>query len=75
MKESTNYTKYLNKENFKLKNSLRARYINPNEVVDINRLLNRVRSDEKSEKKKKIIIFALGIFLLSLAGCLIFFQK
>ena len=36
--------------------------------VDINRLLNRVKVDQKIEKKKKIIFFSLGVLLLGLMG-------
>jgi len=36
--------------------------------VDINRLLKRVKVDEQTEKKKKIIFFSLGILLLGLMG-------
>jgi len=43
-------------------------YIDQNRIVDINKLLNRVRTDEKNETKRKIIFYslttlALGLFL------------
>ena len=43
-------------------------HIDEKRIVDINKLLNRVRMDEKNENKKKIIFYslttlALGLFL------------
>ena len=43
-------------------------YIDQNRIVDINKLLNRVKIDQKNETKKKIIFYslttlALGLFL------------
>jgi len=43
-------------------------YIDQNRIVDINKLLNRVRMDEKNETKRKIIFYSLttlatGLFL------------
>jgi hypothetical protein len=43
-------------------------YIDEKRIVDINKLLNRVRMDEKNDTKKKIIFYslttlALGLFL------------
>tara|TARA_B100000795_G_scaffold226528_1_gene182584 strand:- start:83 stop:310 length:228 start_codon:yes stop_codon:yes gene_type:complete len=36
--------------------------------VDINKLLNRVKVDQKIEKKKSFIFFSFAIFLLGLTG-------
>jgi len=36
--------------------------------VDINRLLNRVKVDQQSEKLKNFIFISLGILLLGLMG-------
>ena len=36
--------------------------------VDINKLLNRVKIDQNTEKKKNFIFFSFGILLLSLTG-------
>ena len=41
--------------------------------VDINKLLNRVRLNEKNEKKEKFVFLGMGIFVVSLMGTLIFF--
>ena len=37
-------------------------------IVDINKLLNRVKINEKNEIKSKFIYFGSGIFLLSFVG-------
>ena len=42
--------------------------IAPKRNVDINRLLNRVKTDKEDEKKKSFIFFGLGFLLLSLMG-------
>ena len=44
-------------------------------VVDINKLLNRVKVEEKNETKRKIIFFSLVILSLSLMGTFIAFIK
>ena len=49
--------------------------LDPKIVVDINKLLNRVKVNEKNETKKKIIFFSLLIFGLGLVGTFISFIK
>jgi hypothetical protein len=49
------------------KKTIPVQYIDKKRIVDINKLLNRVRIDKKKETKKKIIfyssvILALGLF-------------
>ncbi len=41
------------------------------QVVDINKLLNRVKLDQKNETKRKFIFYSLTILGLSLLGTLI----
>jgi len=41
--------------------------------VDINKLLNRVRLNEKNEKKEKFVFLGMGIFVVGLMGTLIIF--
>jgi len=60
-------TKYL-EENLIVKKTTQATYLHPKINVDVNRLLNRVKINEQSEKKKKLLFFCLGILLLSLMG-------
>ena len=42
--------------------------LDPKIVVDINKLLNRVKLEEKNEIKRKIIFFSLVILGLSIVG-------
>ena len=58
-------------QNINTKRLSEAQFISERQVVDINKLLNRVKIDQKNEIKKKIffyitIILALGFFLLLL---------
>ena len=41
---------------------------NHKDIVDINKLLNRVKLDNKNEKKKKIALFFIGTLLLTVVG-------
>ena len=50
------------------KKTIPLQYTDQKRIVDINKLLNRVRMDEKNETKRKIIFYslttlALGLFL------------
>ena len=45
--------------------------IDTRRVVDINRLLNRVKLDKKQEVKKQIIFFSSVILMLSFIGTFI----
>ena len=49
--------------------------IDEKQVVDINKLLNRVKIDQKNETKRKIIFYSLVILIISLLGTLITFLK
>tara|TARA_B110000483_G_scaffold127595_1_gene153167 strand:+ start:217 stop:435 length:219 start_codon:yes stop_codon:yes gene_type:complete len=64
-------TNFHNKKNISekkiLNKTISFQYIDKKRIVDINKLLNRVRIDKKKETKKKIIfyssvILALGLF-------------
>ena len=50
-------------------------YIDKKKIVDINKLLNRVKIDQKNETKRKIIFYSSTILGLSLLGTLITFLK
>ena len=55
-------------QNINTKRLSEAQYIDERQVVDINKLLNRVKIDQKNETKKKIIFYisitlALSFFL------------
>ena len=57
------------------KKDISIQYINQKRIVDINKLLNRVRIDKKEETKKKIIFYSLTILALGLFLTLIMIIK
>ena len=50
-------------------------YIDQKRTVDINKLLNRVRMDEKNETKKKMIFYSLITLALGLFSTLVIIIK
>ena len=52
-----------------------AQLANEKQVVDINKLLNRVKIDKKNETKRKIIFFSFVVLILSFLGTLIALLK
>ena len=58
-------------QNINTKRLSEAKYVNEKQVVDINKLLNRVKIDQKNETKRKFIFYILTILGLSLLGTLI----
>ena len=62
-------------QNINTKKLSGAQYIRERQVVDINKLLNRVKIDQKNEAKRKIIFYSFIILGLSLLGTLITFLK
>ena len=57
------------------KKNIPVQYIDQKRIVDINKLLNRVKIDQKNERKRKIIFYSFIILGLSLLGTLIMFLK
>ena len=57
------------------KKTIPLQYIDQKRVVDINKLLNRVKIDQKNETKRKIIFYSLSILALSLFSTLIMIVK
>ena len=57
------------------KKNIPVQYIDQKRIVDINKLLNRVKIDQKNETKRKIIFYSFVILGLSLLGALITFLK
>ncbi len=51
------------------------KYIDKKKVVDINKLLNRVKIDQRNDTKKKIIFYSLTVVALSIFGSLITILK
>ena len=62
-------------QNINTKRLTEAQYIGEKQVVDINKLLNRVKIDQKNETKRKIIFYTFVILGLSLLGTLITLLK
>ena len=48
------------------KKNIPVQYIDQKRIVDINKLLNRVKIDQKNETKRKIIFYSLTILALGL---------
>ena len=57
------------------KKTIPSQYIDQKRIVDINKLLNRIRIDEKNEIKKKIIFYSFIVLGLSLLGTLVALLK
>jgi len=58
-------------QNINTKRLSETQSISEKQVVDINKLLNRVKIDQKNETKRKIIFYSFIIMGLSLLGTLI----
>ena len=57
------------------KKTILLQCIDQKRIVDINKLLNRVKIDQKNETKRKIIFYSSTVLGLSLLGTLITFLK
>ena len=53
-------------QNINTKRLSEAQHIGERQVVDINKLLNRVKIDQKNETKRKIIFYSSAILALTL---------
>ena len=62
-------------QNINTKRLSETQSISEKQVVDINKLLNRVKIDQKNETKRKIIFYSFIILGLSLLGTLITLLK
>ena len=62
-------------QNINTKKLSKVQNISERQVVDINKLLNRIKIDHENETKRKIIFYSLSILGLSLLGTLITFLK
>ena len=54
-----------------MENILYNLQLDQSKYVDINKLLNRVRLNEKNEKKEKLITLGLGVFVIACVGIFI----
>jgi hypothetical protein len=57
------------------KKTIPLQYIDQKRIVDINKLLNRVKLDRKIETKRKIIFYSSTVLGLSLLGTFITLLK
>jgi hypothetical protein len=62
-------------QNINTKRLSEVKDVSKKQVVDINKLLNRVKIDQKKEIKQKIIFYSFVILGLSLLGTLIALLK
>ena len=62
-------------QNINTKKLSKAQNISEKQVVDINKLLNRVKIDQKNETKRKIIFYSLSTLALGLFSTLIMIIK
>jgi hypothetical protein len=62
-------------QNINIKRLPEAQSISEKKVVDINKLLNRVKINQKNDTKQKIIFYSLTIVGLSIFGTLITLLK
>ena len=62
-------------QNINTKRLSEVQQVSEKQVVDINKLLNRVKIDQKNETKRQIIFYSFTIMGLSLLGTLIMFLK
>ena len=58
-------------QNINTKRLSEVQQVSEKQVVDINKLLNRVKINQKNETKRKFIFYSLTILSLSLLGALI----
>jgi hypothetical protein len=62
-------------QNINTKRLSEVKQVSEKQVVDINKLLNRVKLDQKNDAKRKFIFYSLTILGLSLLGTLIIALK
>ena len=62
-------------QNINIKRLSEVQHVSEKQVVDINKLLNRLKIDQKNETKRKFIFYSLTILGLSLLGTLIIVLK
>ena len=62
-------------QNINTKRLSEVQHVSEKQVVDINKLLNRVKIDQKNETKRKIIFYSSTVLGLSLLGTLIIILK
>ena len=61
----------LNNKNLEIKKFYNSQDVRRKKIVNINKLLNRVKVDQQVEKRQKIVFLFLGAFLLCSVGTLL----
>ena len=62
-------------QNINTKRLSEVQHVSEKQVVDINKLLNRVKIDQRNETKRKIIFYSSTVLGLSLLGTFITLLK
>ena len=62
-------------QNINTKRLSEVQHVSEKQVVDINKLLNRIKIDQKNETKRKIIFYSSTVLGLSLLGTFITLLK
>tara|TARA_B110000967_G_C18693112_1_gene464077 strand:- start:313 stop:540 length:228 start_codon:yes stop_codon:yes gene_type:complete len=68
MRKNVFYNDKINYEELKIRKLDTPLKINPKKNVDINMLLNRVKTKKLSEKKEKLIFSSIGFLILIVMG-------
>ena len=67
----------INKRSIKLKQEIKTitsiEFLPKNKSVNINKLLNRVKINEKKKKKENILMLGIATFIVGCSGIIIFF--
>ncbi|MDC1159213.1 hypothetical protein OAS96_00660 [Candidatus Pelagibacter sp.] len=67
----------INKRSIKLKQEIKTitsiEFLPKKKSVDINKLLNRVKINEKKKKKENILMLGIATFIVGCSGIIIFF--
>jgi len=71
MQKEVLYSHRLNNVNLETRVVSRFRGAKRKKIVNINKLLNRVKFEQQSEKKKKFIFLSLGFLFLCSVGTLL----
>jgi len=63
---SKSIDKIIDDKSIKNKSFIQVEYLEKKKVVDINKLLNRVKIQQKNESKKRLIFYSSTILILGL---------
>ena len=72
MQRSYSEKSKLTDDNINIKKNYQISYSNPKSVVDINKLLNRVKVNENNDRKEKVIFIIFSILCICSTYFLLF---